>query len=101
MHRYVAPSRPLPPACRWLLQPDSAHLLWNAGCIAMVYTDQRAGCCQSVIQWQQVRHIARCGSIEQGMRWIDRWMEKRGGLPGSGTRRAVSLPAWARWVRHN
>jgi hypothetical protein len=45
VHRYVAPSRPLPPACRWLLQEGSAHLLWNGGCIAMVYVDPRSTCC--------------------------------------------------------
>ena len=92
-HRCIPPTRPLPPACRWLLQEGSAHLLWNAGCIAMVFRD-RDGKWQTQLQWQQVVHRARCGSREQGMRWIERWMEKRVGLPGSGGRSAVRRPAW-------
>ena len=98
-YSHAKPTRPLPPACRWLLQDGSAHLFWNAGCIAMVYVDPRAGGCQSVIQWQRVRHVARCGSIAQGMQWIERWMEKRAGLPGSGDRRDVSVPPWMQHLR--
>lgn len=77
----------------------SAHLLWNAGCIAMVYRD-RDGAWQTQIQWQRVTHRARCGSKEQGMGWIERWMEKRTGLPGSGSRDVIRQPAWMRaWQR--
>ncbi|KGQ18598.1 hypothetical protein LF41_624 [Lysobacter dokdonensis DS-58] len=91
--RYIAPSRPLPPACRWLLQEGSAHLLWNAGCIAMVMRD-RNGKWHTQIQWRMAVLQARCGSQAQGMRWVERWMEKRTGLPGSGARREVRQPAW-------
>lgn len=91
--RYIAPTRPLPPACRWLLQEGSAHLLWNAGCIAMVMRD-RNGLWHTQIQWRMAVMQARCGSQAQGMRWIERWMEKRGGLPGSGARKEVRRPAW-------
>lgn len=90
---YAAPTRALPPACRWLLQDGSAHLLWNAGCIAMVTCD-REGRWSTQIQWQRAVLRARCGSRDQGMRWIERWMEKRQGLPGSGNRKAVRRPAW-------
>ena len=93
MHRYVAPTCPLPPACRWLVQDASAHLLWNAGCIAMVFRD-RDGRWRTQIQWQSSTLHARCGSQAQGMRWIERWMEKRRGLPGSGARREVRVPRW-------
>src|SRR5688572_10761982 len=91
--RYEAPSRSLPPACRWLVQEGSAHLLWNAGCIAMVVRE-RDESWMTQIQWQQATLRARCGSQLQGRRWIERWMEKRAGLPGSGFRRAVRSPAW-------
>jgi hypothetical protein len=93
VHRYATPTRPLPPACRWLLQDGSAHLLWNAGCIAYVYRD-RVGF-QSVIQWGGPTLRAPCASIDQGMRWIERWMEKRQGLPGTGGRREIRKRGWA------
>jgi len=63
------------------------------GCIAMVYRD-RDRAWQTQIQWQQSTLRSRCASREQGMRWIERWMEKRAGLPGSGCRRVIRRPAW-------
>jgi hypothetical protein len=59
----------------------------------MVFRDSD-GTWQTQLQWQQVVHGARRGSREQRMRWSERWMEKRVGLPGSGGRRAVVRPAW-------
>jgi hypothetical protein len=73
---------PLNPNCRWRIQPDRAHLDWNAGCIA--YVVPQGDRFLSVIQWQQRVHQAPCGSVAQGMRWIDRWMAHRTGLPGMG-----------------
>ena len=73
-HRHEPPTRPLPPACRWLVQEGSAHLLWNAGCIAMVFRE-RDGAWTTQIQWQRATLRARCGSMRQGQRWIERWME--------------------------
>jgi hypothetical protein len=70
------------PNCRWRTESDRAHLHWNAGCIAYVVPDGDRF--RTVIQWQQRVHEARCGSLAQGMRWIERWMDKRTGLPGMG-----------------
>ena len=90
---YEPPTRPLPPACRWLVQAETAHLLWNAGCIAIVYRE-RNGHWATQINWQKATLRAPCGSMAQGRRWVERWMEKRSGLPGSGSRRAVPKPRW-------
>jgi hypothetical protein len=57
-------------------------------------TRDRDGGWATQIQWQRAILRARCGSREQGMRWIERWMEKRRGLPGSGHRKAVRTPPW-------
>lgn len=81
----LAPVRPLPSACYWTLDegdPDRAHLYWNQGCIG--YVSRKGGHLVSVIQWRQRVLEARCGSVAQGMRWIERWVEKREGFPGGG-----------------
>jgi hypothetical protein len=78
----VPPTRPLPTSCYWILGADSAHLYWNEGCIG--YVAPQRGRLTSVIQWRQRVLAAPCGSVAQGMRWIERWVEKRKGFPGGG-----------------
>ena len=79
----VTPTRPLPAACHWNVEHDRAHLQWNYGCIGYVVPDGDRF--RTVIQWQQRIHEAPAGSLAQGMRWIERWIEARhGGFPGGG-----------------
>jgi hypothetical protein len=78
----VPPTRALPASCYWIRGADCAHLYWNEGCIG--YVAPQRGRLTSVIQWRQRVLAAPCGSIEQGMRWIERWIEKRKGFPGGG-----------------
>jgi len=82
---------PLNPNCRWRVEEDRAFLDWNYGCIA--YVVPKDGRFLSVIQWQQRTHQAPCGSVAQGMRWIERWMAHRRGFPGEGKRRGVIRPS--------
>jgi hypothetical protein len=78
----IAPTRALPNACYWIRGADCAHLYWNDGCIG--YVAPQRGRMTSVIQWRDRVLAAPCASVEQGMRWIERWVEKRKGFPGGG-----------------
>jgi hypothetical protein len=81
----MPPARSLPRACYWIRGADCAHLYWNEGCIG--YVAPQRGRLTSVIQWRDRVLAAPCGSVDQGMRWIERWVEKRKGFPGGGTPR--------------
>jgi hypothetical protein len=86
----ATPIRPLPTACWWNIECDRAHLHWNFGCIA--YVVPRAGKYQTVIQWRQHIHQAPAGSLSQGIRWIERWVEIQRGTPGGGKKRWHDAP---------
>jgi hypothetical protein len=79
------PSRALPPVCRWIVAADRAHLQWNYGCVGFVVP--HGAKFVSVVQWGEHRHEAGCASLAQGMRWVERWVAARRGLPGMGKRR--------------
>ena len=68
----------LPPPYEWRITQTSAHLDYRYGCVAYVLPDRVRGKYRSVIQWRGRVLEARCGSIEQGVRWITRWIAVRG-----------------------
>jgi hypothetical protein len=65
---------------RWTFDGSAAFLDYNAGNVASVR--QVGGKWQTRIQWAGHIHIGPCGSMEQGRRFIERWVEKRSGPPG-------------------
>lgn len=77
--RGIPPERLPNDAWWWAVQADAAQLHYNYGCVA--YIVRINGKLHTVIRWQGRMHEARCGSLAQGMRWIERWIEKRKGWP--------------------
>ena len=71
----------LPPPCRWIHTETGSFLNWHAGCIA--YVAQRDGAWRVWIQSFGVRSDHRTASRAQGVRFLERWVCARGGMPGS------------------
>ena len=62
--------------------------MWHYGCVAVVYLDGRV-----VLQWGAGLE-AKAASLEQGKRHVERWIEKRPGLPPG--KRAMAMRERAR-----
>lgn len=61
----------------WLDCPEGSYLNYNARCIAVVKSGS------VTIRWKGCV-TGRCGSVAQGKRYVERWMEgrlRRGGRP--------------------
>lgn len=92
-----APLTRLAPPYHWLVDEAGAYLHFGAGCCASV--SRRGGAWTTVIRFQRHTHEARCGSIVQGMHWIERWFEKQKGKGPPGL--LAKGPRWyERRVRH-
>jgi hypothetical protein len=77
----------LPPPYEWRITPTSAHLDYRYGCVAFVLPDRLLGKYRSVIEWRGRVLEARCGSVAQGVRWIDRWIAAQGDRMPTNVRR--------------
>lgn len=75
---------PLPPPYVWRIDEASAYLDFNYGNVAHVIRGRESQRFRTVIQFRQKRHEGPCGSITQGVYFIERWIAARGGLPGGG-----------------
>ena len=70
--------RPLPAPCRWNITDNEAHLYWHYGCIGYIVRDGDGW--RLVIQWGRVQ-THRVASLEQGVRFLTRYIAGRKGLP--------------------
>ena len=68
----------LVPAYRWIDCPEGAYLYYNYRGIARVVADGSGF--RVVIRWRGGEVRGRAGSIAQGKRHIERWIEARGQL---------------------
>lgn len=73
-----APMRPLPPACRWIIRDHEAHLYRHAGCIGFIVRDVDGW--KLIIQWGRSQ-THPVGSLEQGVRYLTRYIAGRKGWP--------------------
>lgn len=55
----------------WIDNPDASYLQYNARGVAVVKPGE------VVIRWGSREVHGRCGSIAQGKRYVERWMEAR------------------------
>lgn len=69
----------LPPACRWVsVTKDSALMHFNYGTVAHICNGNIWLC------WRGTRISApQTGSVQQAMRFAERWISARTGLPGA------------------
>lgn len=75
----------------WRIEPDRAFLDWIAGNVANVQRFQ--GQWQLNIRYQGLAVMAPCGSLGQGIRYAERWIQARGAdIPGLRRRQARNLP---------
>lgn len=74
----------LKPACRWLDAPDGSYLYWNYRCVAHV--KPAGGHVLTTITWGGRRHLGRAATLEQGKRWVERWVWVQKGPPGEPRR---------------
>lgn len=65
---------------RWYFIEGAAYLDYNAGNVASV--KPAGGRYRTTIRFRGHVHEGACGSLEQGMRWVDRWIAKHPGWPG-------------------
>lgn len=66
-------------ACRWIEIDGNAYLHWNYMCIATV---KRQGLLYvTSIDWCDRTHTAKAASLGQGVRFVERWVNNRQGLP--------------------
>lgn len=72
-----------PTGYHWRFEHDAAYLDYNAGNVASVRR-RRDGKLWTRIRFRQQTHEAPCGSVQQGVRWINRWIERQPGFPGGG-----------------
>lgn len=75
----------LPPPYQWRITPTSAHLDYRYGCVALVLPDR--GKYRSVIEWRGHVLEARCRSVTQGVRWIERFIAAKGDRLPTAVRR--------------
>lgn len=75
----------LPEPYAWRITPTSAHLDYRYLCVAFVLPDRTRF--RSVIQWRGRTHEAPCGSVAQGVRWIERWIAAQGDRMPTNVRR--------------
>ncbi len=70
---------PLPPACRWVhVSADEALMHFNYGSVAHVTPGQLW------LWWRDCTiKASHPGSLRQGMRFAERWIAARTGLPGA------------------
>lgn len=68
----------LSPPYRWRVEPDRAFLNWNYGTVAHV--QPRAGRWEVTINFRGGIHGGPAGSLDQGMRFVERWIEARAGM---------------------
>lgn len=71
--------RPLPTPCRWKIAKREAHLYWHYGCIGYVVREGEAWAL--VIEWGTRLQRHRVASVEQGVRYLTRYIQGRNGLP--------------------
>ena len=74
----------LPPPCHWIHQDAGSYLQWHYGCVS--YVTRREGRWRVVLQGWGIRGEHACASREQGVRFIERWVCGRQGLPGFGSK---------------
>ena len=94
---YNAPSEALqhcpvariPPPCRWRHSDTGSYSDWHSGCV--VYVAQREGKWRVWIQSFGVRSEHLAGRRRQGVRFIERWVCARGGLPGFRSKAAAKV----------
>lgn len=84
---------PLPPACRWVhVSADEALMHFNYGSVAHVTPGQVWLC------WRGCTiKASHQGSLRQGMRFAERWIAARSGLPGVRKARRINPDDKARW----
>lgn len=76
----------LPAPCHWIHDHAGSYLQWNAACIGSVKV--REGRWRVTLSSWGVHQEHPCGSRRQGVRFLERWVCARGGLPGFGSRAA-------------
>lgn len=74
----------LPPPYKWRISEDRAFLDWNAGNVAHVQAWR--GQLTLTIRWQGKTVGGPVGSSAQGVRYAERWLQARPGLPGLGAK---------------
>ncbi len=74
----------LPPPCRWIHDDAASYLQWHAGCVGSVKI--RDGAWRITLQGWGVNQEHPCASRRQGVRFLERWVCGRGGLPGFGNK---------------
>jgi hypothetical protein len=81
----------LPPPYKWRIEPDRAFLDWNYGNVANV--QPWLGGWQLNIRYQELIVMAPCGSLNQGIRYAERWILARGAdMPGLKVSRRGNRP---------
>lgn len=65
---------------RWYTVEGNAYLDYNGGNVASV--KRVDGRWRTSIRFRGHHHEAPCGSMEQGVRWVTRWIEAHPGWPG-------------------
>ena len=66
-------------ACRWIEIDGNAYLHWHYMCIATV--KRRGVHFETTIDWRDCTHTAKAASLGQGVRFVERWVSARHGLP--------------------
>src|SRR6478672_4138668 len=82
----------LSPPYRWRIETDAAFLDFNWGNVATIRRHGRRF--RTCIKFRQHVHEGTCGSIQQGVYFIESWLLARGpgALPGGGKVHWYELP---------
>lgn len=74
----------LPPDCQWVETDTGASLRRRYGCAAFIVREAQG--VRVVIQWGKLPIYSRAATVEQGMRWVTRWVAARTASPQAHTR---------------